>query len=103
MNATYHELPTSPQPLCASSGAASDNSGVTSPSIVSGTTGEPEDASPGAASTAPTTPAAGNALTARRTGLRLEVTRASTRKSPNDEDGVDSSEAPRALLLAHTT
>ena len=61
MNATYRELPTSPQPLSASPGIALDNSGVASPSIVPGTTGEPEDASPGAAPTAPTTPAAGNA------------------------------------------
>ena len=103
MNATYRELPTSPQPLSASPGVASDNSGVASPSIVPGTTGEPEDVSPGAAPTAPTTPAAGNAPTASRTGRRLEVTRASTRNSPNDEDTVDSSEVPRALLLAHTT
>ena len=102
MNVTYRELPTSPQPLSASPGVASDNSGVASPSIVPGTTGEPEDASPGTAPTAPTTPAAGNAPTASRTGRRLEVTRASTRNSPNDEDTVDSSEVPRALLLAHT-
>ena len=100
MNATYRELPTSPQPRSASPGVASDNSGVTSPSFVAGTTGEPEDASPGAAPTAPTTPAAGNAPTASRTGRRLEVTRASTRNIPNDEDTVDSTEVPRALLLA---
>ena len=67
-----------------------------------GTTGEPEDASPGAAPTAPTTPAAGNAPTASRTGRPLEVTRASTRNSPNDEDTVDSSEVPRTLIFAHT-
>ena len=102
MNATYHELSTSPQPLFASPEVASDNSGVASPSIVPGTTGEPEDASPGATPTAPTTLAAGNAPTASRTGRCLEVTRASMRNSPNDEDTVDSSEAPRALLLAHT-
>ena len=34
---------------------------------------------------------------------RLEVTRASTRNSRNDENTVDSSEVPRALLTAHTT
>ena len=102
MNATYRELPTSPQPLSASPGVASDNSGVASPSIVPGTTEEPEDASPGAAPTSPTTPAAGNAPTAPRTGRRLEVTRVSTRNSPNDEGTVDSSEVSRALLLAHT-
>ena len=102
MNATYRELSTSPQPLSASPGVASDNSGVASPSIVPGTTGEPEDAFPGAALTAPATPAAGNAPTASRTGRRLEVTQASTRDSPNDEYTVDSSEVPRALLLAHT-
>ena len=102
MNATYSELPTSPQPLSASPGVASENSEVASPSIVPGTTGEPEDASPGAVPTASTTPAAGNAPTASRTGRRLEVTRASTRNSPNNEDIVDSSEVPRALLLAHT-
>ena len=102
MNATYLELPTSPQPLSASPGVASDNSGVASPSIMSGTTGKPENASLGAAPTAPTTPTAGNAPTVSRTGRRLEVTRASTRNSPNDEDAVDSSEVPRALLLAHT-
>ena len=66
-----------------------------------GTTGEPEDASPGAAPTAPTTPAAGTAPTASRTGRRPEVTRASTRDNPNEEDTVDSSVVPRALLLAH--
>ena len=103
MNVTCRELPTSLQPLSASPGVASDNSGVASPSIVPGTTGEPEDASPGAAPTAPTTPAAGNAPTASRAGRRLEVTRASTRNSPNDEDTVGSSEVPRALLLTHTT
>ena len=43
------------------------------------------------------------APTASRTGRRLEVTRASTRNNPNDEDAVDSSEVPRALLLAHIT
>ena len=102
MNVTYRELPTSPKPLSASPGVASDNSGVASPSIAPGTTGEPEDASPGAAPTAPTTLEAGNAPTASRTGRRLEATRASTRNSPNDEDTVDSSEVPRALLLAHT-
>ena len=102
MNATYRELPTSPQHLSASPGVASDNSGIASPSTVPGTTGEPEDASPGAALSAPTTPAAGNAPTASRTGRRLEVPRARTRNSPNDEDTVDSSEVPRALLLAHT-
>ena len=102
MNATYRELPASPQPFSASPGVASDNSGVTSPSIVPGTTGEPEDASSGAAPTAPTTPAAGNAPAASRTGRRLEVTRASTGNNPDDEDTVDSSEVPRALLLAHT-
>ena len=64
MNATYRELPIPPQPLSASPGVASDNSRVASPSIVPGTTGEPEDASPVAAPTAPTTPAAGNAPTA---------------------------------------
>ena len=64
INATYRELPTSPQPLSASPGVASDNSGVTSPSIVPGTTGEPEDAFSGAAPTAPTIPVAGNAPTA---------------------------------------
>ena len=63
MNATYRELPTSPQPLSASPGVVSDNSGVTSPSIVLGTTGEPVDASPGAAPSARTTPAAENAPT----------------------------------------
>ena len=103
MNATYRELPTSPHPLSASSGVASDNSGVTSPSIVPGTMGKPEDASPGAAPTAPTTPAAGNAPRALRTGRRLVVTRASSRNSSNDEDTVDGSEVLRALLLAHTT
>ena len=102
MNATYRELPTSPQHLFVSPGVVSDNSGVTSPSIVPGTTEEPEDASPGAAPTAPTTPAAGNAPTASRTRRCLEVTRASTRNSPNDEDTVDSSEVPSVLLLAHT-
>ena len=102
MNATYRKLPTSPQPLSASPRVASDNSGVASPSIVPGTTGEPEYASPGAAPTEPTTRVAGNAPTASRTGRRLEVTRASTRNSPNDEDTVDSSEVPRALLLAHS-
>ena len=102
MNATYRELPTSPQPRSASPGVASDNSGVASQSIVPGITGEPEGASPGAAPTAPTTPAARNAPTTSRTGWRLEVTRASTRNSPNDEDTVNSSEVPRALLLAHT-
>ena len=101
-NATYRELPTSSQPLSASPGVASDNSGVASPSIVPGTTGKPEDASPGAAPTAPTTPAAGNALTASRTGRHLVVTRGSTRNKPYDEDTVDSSEVPRALLLVHT-
>ena len=101
MDATYRELPNSPQPLSASPGVASDNSGIASPSTVPGTTGEPEDASPGAAPTAPTTPAAGNAPTASRTGRRLEVPRARTRNSPNDEDTVHSSEVPRALLLAH--
>ena len=100
MNATYRKLPTSHQPLSAS--VASDNSGVASPSIVPAATGEPEDASPGAAPTAPTTPAAGNASTASRIGRRLEVTRASTRNSPNDKNTVDSSEVPRALFLAHT-
>ena len=103
MNASYRELPTSPQPLSASPGVASDNSRVASPRIVAGTTGEPEDASPGAAPTAPTTPAAGNAPTASRTGQRPKVTPASTRNSPIDEDAVDSSEVPRALLLAYTT
>ena len=103
MNVIYCELPTSPPPLSTSPGVASDNSGVASPSIVPGTTGEPEDASPGAAPTAPTTPAVGNAPTASQTGRRLEVTRVSTRNSPNDEDTVDSSEVPSALLLAHTT
>ena len=102
MTATYRELPTSLQPLSASLGVASDNSGGASPSIVPGITGGPEGASPGAAPTAPTTPVAGNAPTASRTGRRLEVTQASTRNSPNDEDTVDSSEVPRALLLAHT-
>ena len=102
MNATYRELPTSSQPLSASPGVASDSSGAASPSIVPGTTGEPEDVSPGAAPTASTTPAAGNAPTASRTGRRLEVTRASTRNNPNDEDTVDSCEVPRALLLTHT-
>ena len=102
MNATYRELPTSPQPLSASPGVASDNSGVASPSIVPGTTGKSEDASPSAAPTAPTTPASGNAPTASRTRRRLVVTRASTRNSPNDEDNVDNPEVPRALLLAHT-
>ena len=102
MNATYRELPTSSQPLFYSPRVASDNFGVASPSIVPSTTGEPKDVSPGAAPTAPTTPAAGNAPTASRTGRGLEVTRASTRNSPNDEDTVDSSEVPRALLLAHT-
>ena len=102
VNTTYRELLTSPQPLSVSPGVASDNCGVASPSIVPGTTGEPEDASPGAAPTAPTTPAAANAPTTSQTGRRLEVTRASTRNSPNDEDTVDSSELPRALLLAHT-
>ena len=102
MNATYRELLTSPQPLSAFPGVASYNSGVASPSIVPGTTGEPDDASPGAAPTAPTTPAAGNAPTVPRTERRLEVTRSSTRNSPNDEDTVDSSEVPKALLLAHT-
>ena len=97
-----HELPTSPQLLSASPGVASDNSGVASPSIVPGSTREPEDASSGAAPIVPTTPAAGNAPKASRTGRRLEVTRASTRNRPNDEDTVDSSEVPRALLLAHT-
>ena len=58
MNATYRELPISPQPFSASPEVGSDNSGVTSPSIVRGTTGEPEDASPAAAPTASTTPAA---------------------------------------------
>ena len=103
INATYRELPTSPQPLSASPGVASDSSGVASPSIAPGTTGEPKDASHGAASTAPTTPAAGNTPTASRTGRRLEVTRASTRNNFNDEDTVDSSEVPRTLLLTHTT
>ena len=102
MNDTHRELPTSPQPLSASPGVASDHSGVASPSIVPGTTGEPEDASPGATPTASTTPTAGNAPTVSRTGWRLEVTRASTRNSPNDKHTVDSSEVPRALLLAHT-
>ena len=102
MNATYRELPTSPQPLSASPAVASNNSGVASPSIVPGTTGEPEDASPGASPTAPTTPAAGNVPTVSRTGRCLQVTQACTRNSPNDEDTVDSSEVPRALLLAHT-
>ena len=102
MNATYRELTTSPHSLSASSGVASDNSGVASPRIVPGTTGKPANASPGAAPTAPSTPAAGNAPTASRTGRRLEVTRASRRNSQNDEDTVDSSEVPRALLLAHT-
>ena len=102
MNATYRKLPTSPQPLSASPGVASDSSRVASPSIVPGTTGEPEDVSPGAAPTAPTTPAAGNAPTASRTGWRLEVTRASTRNIPKNEDTVNSSQVPRALLLAHT-
>ena len=103
MNTTYRELlPTSPQPLSAFPGVALDNSGVASPSIVPGTMGEPEDASPGAAPIAPTTPAVGNAPTASRSGRRLEVTRVSTRNSPNDEDTVDSSDVPRALLLAHT-
>ena len=103
MNATYRELPTSPQPISTSPGVASDNSGVISSSIVPGTTGKPEDASSGTAPTASTTLAAGNVPTASRTGRRLEVTRASTRNSPNDEDTVDSSEVPRALLLVHTT
>ena len=102
MNATYRVLPTSLQPLSDSPEVASDNSGVASPSIVPGTTGDPEDASPDAAPTAPATPAAGNAPTASRTGPRLEVTRASTKNRPNDEDTVDSSEVPRALFLAHT-
>ena len=102
MNASYRELPTSPQPPSASPGVTLDNSGVASPSIVPGTTGEPEDASPGAAPTALTTPAAGNAPTSSRSGRRFEVTRASTRNITNDEDIVDSSEVPRALLLAHT-
>ena len=79
-----------------------DISGVASPSIVPGTTGEPEGASHGAAPAAPTTPAAGNAPKASRTGWRLEVTRASTRNSPNDEDTVNSSEVPNVLLLVHT-
>ena len=39
MNATNRELPISPQTFSASSGVASDNSGVASPSIVPGTTG----------------------------------------------------------------
>ena len=103
MNATYRDLLTCPQPLSASPEVASDNSGVALPSIVPGTMGEPEYASPDAAPTAPTTPAAGNAPTASRTRRRLEVTRASTRNSPNNEGTVDSSEVPRALLLAHTT
>ena len=102
MNATYRELPTSPQPSSASPGVALDNSGVASPSIVPGTAGEPEDASPGAATTVPTTPAAGNTPTTSRTGRRLEITRTSTRNNPNDEDTLDSSEVPGALLLAHT-
>ena len=102
MNATYREPPTSPQPFSASPGVASDDFGIASPSIVPGTTGEPEDASPGAAPTAPITPAAGNAPTASQTGRRLGVTRASTRNSPNIEDTVDNSEVPKALLLAHT-
>ena len=102
INATYRELLTSPQPLSASPGVASDNSGVASPSIVPGTTVKPEDAFPGAAPTAPTTPAAGNAPIASRTGRCLEVTRASARNSPNSEDTVNSSEVARALLLAHT-
>ena len=103
MNVTYRELPTSPEPLSASLGVESDNSRVASPHIVPGTAREPEDASPGAAPTAPTTPAAGNAPIASRTGRRLEFTRASTRNSPNDENAVDSSDVPRALLLAHAT
>ena len=102
MNATYRELPTSPQPISTSPGVASDNSGVISSSIVPGTTGKPEYASSGTAPTASATLAAGNVPTASRTGRRLEVTRASTRNSPNDEDTVDSSEVPRALLLVHT-
>ena len=102
MNVTYRELPTSSQPLSASPGVASDNSGVASLSIVPGTTREPENASSGAAPTGPTTPAAGNAPTAPRTGRRLEVSRASTGNSLNDEDTVDSSEVSRTLLLAHT-
>ena len=102
MNATYRELLKLPQPLSASPGVASGNSGVASLSIVLGTTGELEDVSPGAAPTAPTTPAAGNAPTALRTGRRVEVTRASTSSSPDDGDTVDSSEAPRDLLLGHT-
>ena len=102
MSAIYRKLPTSPQLLSAFPGVASDNSGVAPPSIVSGTTGEHEDTCPGAP-TAPTTPAAGNAPTALRTGRRLEVTLASTRNSPNDEDTEDSSEVPRTLLLDHTT
>ena len=93
MNATYRKLPTSPQLLSASPGVTSDNSGVAPPSIVPGTTGEPEDGPPGAP-TAPTTPAARHAPTASRTGRRLEVTLASTRNSPNDEDTIDSSEVP---------
>ena len=100
MNATYRELPTSPQPLSASPGVASDNSGVASPSI----TGESEDASTGVALTAPTTPAAGNAPTASRTRRHLEVTRASTRNSPNDEDAVDSyATGPECSHLQSTT
>ena len=63
VNATYRELLTSLQPLFVSPGVAPDNCGVASPSIVPGTTGEPEDTSPGAAPTAPTTPAAANAPT----------------------------------------
>ena len=101
MNAPYRALLTSPQLLSASPEVASDNSEVASPSIVPGATGEPEDAPPGAAPTALTTPAAENVSTASRTGRRLEVNRANTRNSPNDEDTVDSSEVPRALLLAH--
>ena len=103
MNDTYRELPTSFQPLSAPPAVASDNSGVASPSIVPGTTEEPEGASPGAAPTAPTTPAAENAPTASRTGRCPKVTRTSTRNSPNDEDSVDSSEVPRALLPTITT
>ena len=38
MNATYRELPTSPQPLSVSLEVAYYNSGVASPSIVPGTT-----------------------------------------------------------------
>ena len=102
MNVTHCELPTPPQPLSISPGVASDNSGVASPSIGPAVTGEPEDASPGAAQIAPATPAAENAPTASRTGRRLEVTRASTKNSPNDEDTVDSSKVPRALFLIHT-